>query len=89
MTLRVIGAGFGRTGTMSLKYALEELGFGPCYHMREVQENPSHPAQWERAVNGESVNWDALFEGYVSAIDWPVAAFWPQLLSRLSIHLLD
>ena len=33
MALKVVGAGFGRTGTLSLKTALERIGFGPCYHM--------------------------------------------------------
>ena len=52
MTLEAIRAGFGRTGTMSLKVALEELGFGPCYHMTEVFENPEHAKPWEAATRG-------------------------------------
>jgi hypothetical protein len=79
MTLAVIGAGFGRTGTMSLKLALEHLGFGPCYHMREVLARPAHDPIWHSATRGEQVDWDALFEGYTSAVDWPVAAFWREL----------
>jgi len=79
MTLSVIGAGFGRTGTMSLKLALEHLGFGPCYHMREVLARPAHDPVWHAATRGEPVDWDALFEGYASAVDWPVAAFWREL----------
>ena len=82
MTLAVIGAGFGRTGTMSLKLALEHLGFGPCYHMLEVLANPAHDPIWHAATRGESVDWDALFAGYGSAVDWPVAAFWRQLADR-------
>jgi hypothetical protein len=61
MSLEVIGAGFGRTGTMSLEVALEELGFGPCYHMSEVFENPEHAEQWEAAVEGKPVDWEKLF----------------------------
>jgi hypothetical protein len=76
MTLSVIGAGLGRTGTMSLKLALEHLGFGPCYHMREVLAHPAHDPLWHAATRGEQTDWDALFEGYGSAVDWPVAAFW-------------
>ena len=80
MTLKVIGAGFGRTGTLSLKFALETLGFGPCYHMREVRENPDHTALWAQAVDGQTVDWRAMFTRYRAAVDWPVAAFWPQLI---------
>ena len=61
MTLEVIGAGFGRTGTMSLKAAMEELGFGPCYHMVELFEHPEHVERWEAAVRGELVDWEELF----------------------------
>ncbi|NKC15146.1 MAG: sulfotransferase family protein [Gammaproteobacteria bacterium] len=79
MTLRVIGAGLGRTGTMSLKLALERLGFGPCYHMYEVVDHPEHDPVWLAATRGEAVDWDALFSGYNSGVDWPIAAFWPEL----------
>lgn len=79
MTIAVIGAGFGRTGTMSLKLALERLGLGPCYHMLEVLAHPAHDPVWHAATRGEHVDWDALFEGYGSAVDWPVAAFWREL----------
>lgn len=82
MTLAVIGAGLGRTGTMSLKLALERLGFGPCYHMLEVLANPAHDPVWHAATRGEPVDWDALFAGYASAVDWPVAAFWRELADR-------
>ncbi len=58
--MKVIGAGFGRTGTASLKAALEELGFGPCYHMYEVFEHPQHADFWEAAWRGEPVDWDGI-----------------------------
>jgi len=79
MTLRVIGAGFGRTGTLSLKQALETLGFSKCYHMAEVAENPSHVELWRAAWRGEDP-WSEIFEGYAAAVDWPTAAFWPRLM---------
>ena len=79
MGLSIIGAGCGRTGTMSLKLALEHLGFGPCYHMRELLAHAAHDSVWHAATRGERVDWDALFEGYASAVDWPVAAFWREL----------
>lgn len=79
MTLRVVGAGVGRTGTMSLKLALEQLLGAPCYHMLEVFQHPGHADVWRRAALGESVDWDALFEGFVAAVDWPAGSFWPEL----------
>ena len=82
MTLDVIGAGFGRTGTLSLKGALECLGFGPCYHMVEVIEHPEHVALWRRAAAGEAVDWEELFSGYRAAADWPACNFYEALAAR-------
>ena len=81
MTLKVIGAGFGRTGTLSLKHALERLGFGPCYHMAEVAAHPEHVDLWRRAWRGEDP-WAEIFAGYAAAVDWPTAAFWPRLMDH-------
>ncbi len=80
MTLQVIGAGFGRTGTMSLKTALEELGFGPCYHMYEVFEHREHAGRWEAAAHGEPIDWLALLDGYGAGVDWPVCSFYADLM---------
>lgn len=82
MTLRVIGAGLGRTGTMSLKLALEKLLGEPCYHMLEVFPRPEHVAVWHAAIRGERVDWDALFDGFGAAVDWPACAFWRPLSER-------
>jgi hypothetical protein len=79
MTLEVIGSGVGRTGTKSLKAALEQLGFGPCHHMHEVVANPEQVAHWQAVARGEDVDWDAVFAGYRSQVDWPGAAVWRQL----------
>ena len=76
MSLKVIGAGFGRTGTLSMKYALEELGFSTCYHMIEVRKNPSHPKLWTEAKNKDTTDWSALFAGYQASVDWPSCNFW-------------
>ena len=81
MSLEVIGAGFGRTGTMSLKVALEELGFGPCYHMSEVFENPEHVEHWEAAREGRA-SWERVFDRYRATVDWPGAAFYEELMER-------
>jgi hypothetical protein len=79
MTLSVVGAGLGRTGTLSLKLALEAIGFGPCYHMMEVFKNPAAPAYWAEAAQGGGPGWETIFEGYKSTVDWPSATFYRQL----------
>jgi hypothetical protein len=79
VTLRIIGAGLGRTGTTSLKNALEELLGGRCYHMLEVRERPSDPDVWADAYEGRSPDWRAFFAPYVATVDWPAAPFWAEL----------
>jgi hypothetical protein len=77
MPLKVVGAGLGRTGTHSLKLALERLLGEPCYHMIEVFAKPDHVAMWHEAASGNMPDdWDELFAGYGAAVDWPAAAFW-------------
>ncbi len=80
--LKVIGAGFGRTGTFSLKAALEELGFAPCYHMVEVFQHPEHVKYWKAATQGESIDWDQIFVNYQATVDWPSCTFYAELMSR-------
>ncbi|MEE4360605.1 MAG: sulfotransferase family protein [Pseudomonadales bacterium] len=82
MALDVIGAGFGRTGTLSLKVALEQLGFRKCYHMIEVFEHPEHIPLWAAAHRGEPIDWDALFQGYRASVDWPSCNLWREQLAR-------
>jgi hypothetical protein len=77
--LEVIGPGFGRTGTMSCKAALDQLGFGPCYHMVEVYANEGHVDAWTRTINGVPLDTEEVFAGYRSAVDWPACSFWKQL----------
>lgn len=69
MSIHVIGAGFGRTGTTSLKTALEALGFAKCYHMFDVMANSKDALIWEQALDGKSVDWQALFDGYQATVD--------------------
>jgi hypothetical protein len=76
MTLRVVGAGLGRTGTHSLKTALEQLLSGRCYHMLEVVGRPDDVPIWHGAAKGEPVDWHALFSEFDATVDWPSAAFW-------------
>jgi hypothetical protein len=80
--LRVIGSGFGRTGTTSMKAALELLGFGRCYHMQEVFKRPSHARSWGRWRPGTPQDVDRLFAGFGAAVDFPASLIYPQLLHR-------
>lgn len=82
MPLQVIGAGFGRTGTLSLKRALDELGFGPTYHMEEVVRRPAHVASWLRYARTGDVNWDEMFSGFGSGVDFPVSCAWKDLAAH-------
>lgn len=80
MKLRVVGAGLPRTGTSSLRAALEQLLGGRCCHMSAL---PGHPfnlgAGWQQALAGEAPIWNLLLEDYVAAVDWPAALFWREL----------
>lgn len=81
MTLKVIGAGYGRTGTLSLKTGLEELGFGPCYHMEDVVKRPSLTRTWHNIVNGAAPDWDAIFADYQATVDWPGCNYYQELMA--------
>jgi hypothetical protein len=65
---------------LSLKAALEELGFGRCYHMTEVIAHPEHVAVWDAAGRGEPVDWEELFRGYRAAVDWPACSYYKELM---------
>jgi Sulfotransferase domain len=80
MPIKVIGAGLGRTGTFSLKCALEELGFSRCYHMVDVLSNLDHARVWNAAARREPVDWDALYQGYQATVDWPSCSFYEDLM---------
>jgi hypothetical protein len=79
MTLAVIGAGFGRTGTDSMKAALELLGFGPCHHMKEVLPSEAQTHLWRAIAAGGTPDWDAAFDGFNACVDWPSAFYWRQI----------
>jgi hypothetical protein len=79
MGLKVIGSGLGRTGTLSLKLALEQLGLGPCHHMVEVLQHPETMSLWVAAGAGKP-DWDAIFANYHSMVDHPGCRFWRELM---------
>jgi hypothetical protein len=80
--VKVIGAGFGRTGTMSLKVALEALGLDPCYHMTEVLTHPEHTGFWISAWRREPADWEGVLGVYEATMDWPACTFYGELMER-------
>jgi len=80
MALQVIGAGLARTGTMSMKAALTQLGFGRCYHMIDLLGNPQDVPYWEAASRGEAVDWESLFHDCKSTIDYPGCRYYKQYM---------
>ncbi len=80
-TIRVIGAGVGRTGTHSLKLALEQLLGGRCYGMEEVLAHREHEPVWQAAAEGRMPDWQRFLGDYTSTEDWPAAAFWRELMA--------
>jgi hypothetical protein len=82
MSLKVIGAGLGRTGTLSLKLALEHLGFDPCHHMVEVLANMEDQVPKWLSANGENPDWARIFAGYQATVDYPGCSYWRPLVAR-------
>ncbi len=78
--MKVIGSGFGRTGTLSLQAALQQLGFGPCYHMVEVIKHRGHAKTWLSVARGESPDWRALFQKFQATVDFPACVYYAELL---------
>ncbi len=82
MPLKVIGAGYPRTGTLSTKLALERLGFGPCHHMVEVFAHPESWPLWDRVADGLPVEWEDIFGGYQACTDAPSCFYWREIADR-------
>ncbi len=80
MTLKVIGTGFGRTGTDSMRKALNLLGVGPTHHMLELVATNPLRQMWRELIAGATPDWEALFAGYHACVDWPSAYYWPTLI---------
>jgi Sulfotransferase domain len=84
MAIKVIGPGFGRTGTDSMREALTILGFGPCHHMKEVTGNEDQKRLWRALAQGAVPDWNELFADYSSCVDWPSAHYWRELIEFYS-----
>ncbi len=82
MALQVIGAGFGRTGTLSMKAALEQLGYDKCHHMLEVFASDEQLEMWHRISQGETPDWETVFEGFEASVDFPSSAYWRELAAH-------
>lgn len=76
--LQLVGAGLGRTGTTSLKEAIEKLLGVRCFHMMEVFGDPGNVPLIRAATEGQP-DWDRLLDGYGATVDWPLAGFWEPL----------
>lgn len=83
MALKIIGAGLGRTGTASMKIALEKLGFGPCYHMSEVLARPEHVQLWTEAGNGNP-DFRRIFAEFQACVDFPACIYWRELMREFA-----
>lgn len=81
MTLQLVGAGLGRTGTLSLKLAIERLLGGTCHHMLEVVAHPEEVPIWHAAIRGEPVDFPSLLAGYTAIVDYPGASVWHELVA--------
>ncbi|MCZ4409135.1 hypothetical protein O3Q51_09960 [Cryomorphaceae bacterium 1068] len=82
MAIDIIGVGVGRTGTYSLRMAINQLGYGPCHHMEEVLKNMEvQVSRWSEALNGKA-DWEAIYNGFNSAVDWPTAGFYRELIKE-------
>jgi Sulfotransferase domain len=79
MALKIVGAGVGRTGTASLKEALETLTGGRCYHMMEVFGRPGDAAVWTAVLRGDPPHWDTFLADFDAAVDWPACSAWREL----------
>jgi hypothetical protein len=81
--MKLIGVGFGRSGTMSLKGALEQLGANPCFHMIDLimgERKERDLEYWTRIADGEQVDWHEVFEPYEATVDWPACRYWRELV---------
>ena len=82
MSVQIIGAGVGRTGTLSLKHALEELGYQKCHHMIELLHNPPQLPYWKELYKTGNTDFDTMLKGYTAVVDFPGAIFYKELMQH-------
>lgn len=82
MSIKIIGAGFPRTGTTTLKRALEMLGYNKCYHMKELLVNPDMLQHWLKLEATGTTDWEAIYEGYQGSVDFPCYPFYKAHMER-------
>ncbi len=82
--MKVICAGWGRTGTRSLKYALQTLLNAPSYHMQNILLNKRDAKLWYNIIfkKPEKINWDAIFHGYGACLDFPSCNYYKELMKK-------
>ena len=82
--MKVICAGWGRTGTRSLKYALQTLLNAPSYHMQNILLNKRDAKLWYNIIfkKPEKINWDAIFHGYEACLDFPSCNYYKELMKK-------
>ena len=82
MSLQVIGAGFGRTGTLSMKLALESLGYTRTHHMQEVAKSRTQVKLWSEVADGQPPRWDEIFSGFKASVDFPSSTYYRELMEH-------
>jgi sulfotransferase family protein len=82
MSIKIIGAGLPRTGTTTLKRSLEILGYGKCYHMKELLVNPDMLPTWLELENTGNTDWDKLYDGYEATVDFPGYPWYKEHMKR-------
>lgn len=82
MSLQVIGVGHGRTGTESMRTALEMLGYAPCIHMMVILSDPDAEKSWRRVIQDDNPDWNAVYQGWTASMDFPGTYYWRELLAH-------
>ncbi len=82
MSIQIIGAGFPRTGTTTLKRCLETLGYDKTYHMKELLVNPHNLHYWKQLDETGETDWDGLYDGYKATVDFPCYPWYKEHLKR-------
>ena len=82
MSIKIIGAGFPRTGTTTLKQALETLGYSKTYHFKDLIADPDRLKDWEELETKGHTNFAALFDGFVATVDFPGYPYYKILLEK-------